>query len=219
MDRKKTQREESTGKAARRDPDYRASGALPNPASSKPQIPFPSWLRRFMLGFTAFYAFVCLAIGVYSLYGQYMVVEPAREALEDGSSDSMTSALDRLSTPHVFSGYAPWHGFGSERSEKLAVSVNEIVARGEEYTEDQLSVLVRWASFWITAAEEHKVNGDVPWVEGDAVVLRSLLDRWDNALSTSKIFMIYLALVALIFGSLFLVYRRKNLFEKIGLIN
>ena len=211
-----TKKKKSSGKAARRDAGCRLSGVLPDPAPVKPQIPFPSWLRRFMLGFVGFYALLCLAIGVYSLYGRYVVVEPARQALEDGSPESMALALDLLHTPHVFSGYAPWHGFGSERSEKLAEDINDIVASGEEYSEERLSVLVRWASFWITAAEEHKVKGDVPWVEGDAVVLRSLLDRWDNAISTSTVFMIYLGLVALIFAGLFLVYWKKNLFEKIG---
>ena len=205
MDGKKPQKKKSTDKAAK-----------PDPAPLKPQIPFPSWLRRFLLGFVAFYALLCLTIGVYTLYGRYLVVEPASEALEDGSPESMALALDLLSTPHVFSGYAPWHGFGSERSEKLATDITKVVASGEEYSEDRLSVLVRWASFWITAAEEHKIQGDVTWVEGDAVVLRSLLDRWDNAISTSIVFMIYLGFVALIFGGLFLIYRRKNLFEKIG---
>lgn len=211
-----TKKQKSTTKVAKQDPDVRMSGAFPDSAPVKPRIPFPSWLRRFILGFTAFYVLLCLAIGAYTLYGRYSVVEPARQALEDGSPESMALAHDLLSTPHVFSGYEPWHGFGTERSEKLAASINEIVARGEEYTEDRLSVLVRWASFWITAAGEHKVQGDVPWVEGDAVVLQSLLDRWDNAISTSRIFMIYLGIVALIFGGLFLVYWKKNLFVKIG---
>ncbi len=178
--------------------------------------PTPIWLRRFILGFAAFYGVLFLAIGGYSLYGRYRVIEPAREALEDGSPEALASALELLRDPHVFSGYAPYHGFGNEKSKELAETVADLVARGEARTDAQQQEMVRWASHWIAAVETHKIKGDVPWFDGDKVVLYSLLDRWENGLATSRMVMIYLALVALIFGAIYLVYWKKKLFDKIG---
>ena len=178
--------------------------------------PTPVWLRRFILGFAGFYGFLFLAIGGYTLYGRYAVVEPAREALEDGSPEALARALDILRDPHVFSGYAPYHGFGNDKSKKLAGDVADLVALGVPYTAEQQTELVRWASHWIAAAETHKVKGDVEWLDGDKIVLHSLLDRWENGLATSRMAMVYLGIVAMIFGGLFLVYWKKKLFDKIG---
>jgi len=169
-----------------------------------------------MLGFAALYALLCLGFGAYTLYGHMGVVAPAREALADGSPEALTTALGHLRTPHVFSGYAAYHGFGDDKAKELADAVDGVVARGEPYTEKQRGQLIRRASHWMAAVEKHKVEGDVPWVEGDAAVLASLLERWENALATSRVFMIYLAVIALIFGALFIVYQRKKLFERIG---
>ena len=178
--------------------------------------PTPIWLRRFILGFAAFYGVLFLAIGGYSLYGRYRVIEPAREALEDGSPEALARALELLRDPHVFSGYEPYHGFGNEKSKELAETVADLVARGEAGTDARQKEMVRWASHWIAAVETHKIKGDVPWLDGDKVVLYSLLDRWENGLATSRMVMIYLALVALIFGGIYLIYRKKKLFDKIG---
>ncbi|MFH1533006.1 MAG: hypothetical protein ABIK09_19960 [Pseudomonadota bacterium] len=189
----------------------------PEPARGDPfPTPTPLWLRRFILGFAGFYGILFIVFGGYSLYGRYGVVEPAREALEDGSPEALARALEILRDPHVFSGYAPYHGFGNDRSKELAETVDGVVARGEAYTDAQQTELIQWASYWIAAVETHKVHGDVPWSDGDKVVLQSLIDRWDNGIANTRMVMIYLALVALVFGSLYLVYRRKKLFDKIG---
>jgi len=178
--------------------------------------PTPIWLRRFILGFAAFYGIMFLVIGGYSLYGRYGVVGPAREALEDGSPEALTRALGLLEDPHVFSGYAPYHGFGNDKSKELAETVDGLVASGAPYTDAQQTEMIRWASHWIAAVETHKVQGTVPWLDGDKIVLQSLIERWDNGIANSRMVMIYLALVALVFGSLYLVYWRKKLFDRIG---
>ena len=187
-------------------------------SSSKPEFPTPTplWLRRFILGFAAFYGILCLTFIAYSLYGRYGVVEPAREALADGSPEALAKAVDLLQDSHVFSGFEPYHGFGSDQAEELAESVERLVAAGEPYTDKQRAQMVQWASHWVAAAQTHKVQGDVPWVEGDAAVLASLLERWENALATSRVFLIYLAIVALVFLGLFVIYWRKGFFERIG---
>jgi hypothetical protein len=178
--------------------------------------PTPRWLRRFILGFAGFYALLFLLMGGYGLYGAYAVVDPARAGIEDGSPDALAKALDALRDPHVFSGYAPYHGFGNDKSKVLFETVDELVARGQDYTPAQQKELLRWASHWIAAVETHKVEGDVPWLAGDVVVLQSLLERWENGLATSRMFMIYLGLVALIFGALYAIYRRMKYADKIG---
>lgn len=177
--------------------------------------PTPRWVRRFILGFAAFYGLLFLTMGVYGLYGRHVVIEPARAALEEGSPEAYARALDLLREPHVFSGYAPYHGFGNERSEELAQTVDGLVARGEDYSPAQQKELLRWASHWIAAAETHKVRGDLPWLAGDVKVLESLLERWENGLANSRMVMIYLAIVAMIFGALYVIYRRKKLADRI----
>ncbi len=178
--------------------------------------PTPRWLRRFILGFASFYGLLFLLMGGYSLYGKYAVVDPAHAAIEDGSPAALAEALDVLRAPHVFSGYAPYHGFGNDKSKELSETVDALVARGQDYTPAQQKELLRWASHWIAAVETHKVQGDIPWLAGDVKVLHSLLERWENGLATSRMFMIYLALVALIFGALYVVYWRMKYADKIG---
>ena len=187
-------------------------GEAPDPFPT----PTPLWLRRFLMGLAGFYGALCLSFGAYTVYGQFLVVAPAREAIADGSPEALTRALGILETPHLFSGYAPYHGFGGDKAKEVADAVDGVVAAGTPYTEAQQQELLRWASYWLTAAETHKVQGKVPWLPGDALVLTSLMERWENALATSRVFLIYLALVAVIFGGLFLVYRRKKLFDRIG---
>lgn len=187
----------------------RTTGADPFPT------PTPRWLRQFILGFSSFYGLLFLTMGAYGLYGRYAVVEPARQALEEASPEAYARALDLLREPHVFSGYAPYHGFGNDRSKEIAATVDELVAGGKDYTPAQQKELLRWASHWIVAAEDHRVKGGQPWLAGDVEVLESLLERWDNGLANSRMVMIYLAIVAMIFGGLYLVYWRKNLADRI----
>ncbi|MBM4372666.1 MAG: hypothetical protein FJ098_13480, partial [Deltaproteobacteria bacterium] len=176
-------------------------------------VPFETWLRRLLAGLVISFGLLFLALAGYAVRGRYAVVLPANAALERGD---LVRALDLLEEPHLFSGYAPWHGFGPGRAAALADAVEGLVVSGQDYGEKQLPQLVGNASFWITAAREHRVQGVVPWVPGDEVILRSLLSRWENAQRNTVVTLVYLGVVVAILGALLFAYLRFDLFRRIA---
>ena len=168
------------------------------------------------MGLAALATFICLAMWAYNLYGRYFVVEPAGVILHSGADDQLPEAVRLMETPHIFAGYEPYHGFGTPKASKMFEQVKGLMAKGGDYSERHMLLLSHRIAYYVPAFIELKVDGAVPIVSKDRQVLMSLHDRWNNAVRTGFVFSVYMTLVATILSTVFLVYRRKKLWEKLG---
>ena len=183
--------------------------------SGKAEQIFPAgWLRRFMLGLAAAAGTIALLLWLYSLWGWVAIVQNSQEALDRGDDDGLKEAVVILETPHVFAAYEAYHGFGTEKAEARADHVTRIVARGSDYSDDELGLLVRQIAYYIPAFLENKERGTVPLVPGDRTIIESLLQRWENALHSGIAFAIHASLVTLLFTILFLAYLKLGHFQR-----
>ncbi len=186
--------------------------------SDQPQQPLyaPEWLDRFLLGLAALAAFICIAMWAYNLYGRYFVIQPAEVILNSGADDQLPEAVRLMETPHIFAGYEPYHGFGTPKGATTFEQVKMLMAKGRDYSERDTRRLSHRIAYYIPAFIELKVDGAVPIVSKDRQVLLSLHNRWKNAVRTGFVFSIYMTLVASILVTVFVVYHRKKLWEKLG---
>ncbi len=174
----------------------------------------PGWLRRFLLGLAAAAGTIALLLWVYSLWGWVAIVQNSHEAIDRGDADGLKQAVVVLESPHIFAAYEAYHGFGTEKAEARFDHVGRIVARGTDYSEDELSLLVRQVAYYIPAFLESKERGSVPLVPGDRVIIESLLGRWENALHSGIAFAIHASLVTILFTILFVVYLKLGHFQR-----
>ena len=174
-----------------------------------------NWLKKFLIALTAIFGTLALALWLYGLWGYVGVVAPAREALITEDDDRLKETLISLSTPHLFAGFEPYYGFGTDKGAAMNERVSALVATGAEYTPAQVRFLTRQVAFFIPAFVESKVDGKIPIVAGDRAVISNLEIRWANALHTGIVFAIHLTIISLIIGTLLLVYVRFNLFDGI----
>ncbi len=176
---------------------------------------FPAgWLRRFLLGLAAAVGTIALLMWLYSLWGWVAIVQNSHEALDRGDEDGLKQAVVVLESPHIFAAYEAYHGFGTEKAEVRADHVARIVARGTDYSDDELGLLVRQVAYYIPAFLENKGEGSVPLVPGDRTVIESLLERWENALHSGIAFALHASLVALLLTVLFLAYLKLGHFQR-----
>lgn len=186
-------------------------------ADQRPQSLYPAeWLDRFLMGLAALAAFICLAMWTYNLYGRYFVVQPAEVILHSGADDRLAEAVRLMETPHIFAGYEPYHGFGTQKASRTFEQVKRLMAAGNDYSERDMLLLSHRIAYYVPAFIELKVDGAVPIVGKDRQVLMSLHSRWENAVRTGFVFSIYMTLVATILSTVFLVYHRKKLWERLG---
>jgi hypothetical protein len=178
----------------------------------------PGWLRRFLFGLAAIYlGLVVLFLG-YDIWSGLAVIGPAEEALSSAPPDH-AAAWERLEHPHFFSGYEAWHDFGTDNAQKQASRIDIMLAADRPYTDREIQDLKHHASYWIPAFKKHKLEGSVSIQAGDIAVLESLLERWQNARTVTRKFMVYLLLISMITGGLYLLYRRFKLWDRIGPID
>jgi hypothetical protein len=175
----------------------------------------PRFLQRFLVGLVFCAGAICAAFWLYSAWGYAAVVQPARAALETGTDEGVKEALLTMESPHIFAGYDPYHGFGDDKAPARAERVRGIVGRGGAYSSREERLLVRGIAYYIPAFIEHKINGQVALVGQDRTIVKSLLERWANALRSGVFFAIHATLVSLLFGALFLIYRRFGLMRRI----
>jgi hypothetical protein len=172
------------------------------------------WLRRFLAALVLGFAGIAAALWIYAAWGYVGVVSGAREALALGTDDGVRQAVTLLETPHIFSGYEPFHGFGPAKTAEWSERASAVVGRGREYSEREEQLLTRGIAYYIPAFLEHKVAGTVPLVAGDRRLAEGLLERWDNALRNGMALALHLSLVALIMAGLLMAYRKLRLFER-----
>lgn len=183
--------------------------------AGKQELFFPSgWLRRFLLGLAATGGTIALLLWLYSLWGWVAIVQNTQEALARGDDDGLKQAVVVLETPHLFSAYEAFHGFGPEKALVRSEYVARIVARGTDYTDEERGLLVRQVAYYIPAFLESKERGAVPLVPGDRTIIASLLGRWENALHSGIAFAIHASLVTLLFSILFVAYLKLGLFQR-----
>lgn len=173
-----------------------------------------NWLRHFLLGMVLTAGTIALLMWGYSLWGYLAVVQSSRDGLARGDDRGVKEAVAALETPHIFSGYEPYHGFGTEKGAERAQRIATIVGRATEYTLDEQALLIRQVAHYVPAFLEHKVAGTVPLVSGDREIVATLLQRWENALASGIAFAIHASLVSLLLGLLFLAYVKFNLFAR-----
>lgn len=184
--------------------------------SSAPQPFSTNWLKNFMLGLCATAGTIALLLWLYSLWGYLAVVSPSREGLATEDDAGLKEAVVALASPHIFSGYEPYHGFGTPKGKKRSERIDAIVARGEPYSEDELAYLIRQVAYFVPAFIKHKVDGQVTVLPGDRAVTRTLLERWENALANGMALAIHLTIVALMFSGLFLAYLKLGHFRRLA---
>ena len=176
----------------------------------------PEWLNRFLMGLAALATIICISMWAYNLYGRYFVLDPALVILQSGADDQLSEAVRLMESPHIFAGYEPYHDFGTDKAAKTHQQVKGLMALGRDYSDREMRRFSHRIAHYLPAYIELKVEGTVPVVSKDRYVLLSLYDRWDNAVRSGFIFSTYMTLVAAILTTVFLVYRRKKLWEKLG---
>jgi len=175
-----------------------------------------NWLQKFMVVLVSMFALLCVSMWTYSLWGYLAVVSPAEELLSIDEDASLKYALDELSYPHIFAGYEPYYGFGTEDAARLNKRIVKLVGLGRDYSPAQVKYLTRQIAFYIPAFQKLKIAGNTRIVSGDRAVITNLLTRWKNALRTGVIFSIHLTIVSLMLGGLLFVYFRFRLFDKVA---
>ena len=172
------------------------------------------WLRRFLAGLAITFASLALAMWLYSLWGHTQVVKPAATQLASDDPAVYSLAVSTMETPHIFSGYDPYHGFGTEAGARRFESVKTLVSRGRAYSDREKGHLIRGIAHYIPAFIEAKIDGNTPVVEGDKEIISSIYARWDNALRTGIVFAIHLTIASLLMGLLFFLYWNLKLFSR-----
>jgi hypothetical protein len=172
------------------------------------------WLRKFLAGLVIVFGTLALAMWLYSLWGHLSVVGPAAAQLASDDTAVYSQAVRTMETPHIFSGYDPYHGFGTEAGARRFESTRAILAKGRAYSEREKRHLIQGIAFYIPAFIESKLEGEVPVVEGDKEVIASLHSRWENALTSGVFFAIHLTIAAVILGLLLFLYWKLNLFAR-----
>lgn len=180
-----------------------------------PRIFSPGWLRRFLFGLAGAFAVLAIVMWVYNAWAWLAVARPASLEINEGTPEGLKSALARLETPHVFSGYEPWHDFGDPNGKVLLEKVIGILAKGREYTPTEIRFLSKNIAWYVPAFRKTRIDSGVPVVEGDRSVISTLLDRWLNAHHTGIVFAVYLTIAAALLGTLCFLYVKLDLFRKL----
>lgn len=172
------------------------------------------WLRKFLAGLAITFAALALTMWLYTLWGHLAVAKPAAKQLASEDPAVYSQAVRTLETPHIFSGYDPYHGFGTEAGERRFQSTRAILAKSQAYSEREKSHLIQGIAFYIPAFIESKLEGETPVVDGDKEVIASLYSRWENALASGMALAIHFTIAALVLGSLLFLYWKLNLFSR-----
>ncbi|MBM4355188.1 MAG: hypothetical protein FJ109_15630 [Deltaproteobacteria bacterium] len=186
------------------------------PAPAPPSAFAPGFLRRFLAGLPLAAGILALGLWGYALWGWQAVDGPAREALDRGDDAGVVEAVRLMETSHVFAGYEPYHGFGPKSAPEMLDEARRIVGRAAPYSPAETRWLGRNIAFYIPAVLELKGEGGVPLVPGDRELAEGLRTRWDNALHSNCELAAHMTLVTLLLGVVWFVYRKYNLYDRIG---
>lgn len=176
----------------------------------------PGWLGSFLVWLPLTAGAMAAGLWCYALWGFLAVERPARMALERGDDAGIIEAVGHMETSHIFAGYEPYHGFGPKSAAPTFEDVRTVVGRGTSYSPAETAWLVRNIAYFVPAFLELKGEGKVSIVSGDRKLAEGLLDRWENALFSNVALATHLTLVALLLGLVWFLYRKYNLYEKLG---
>lgn len=166
-----------------------------------------SWLTRFLLGLAATFAALALVFSVYNLW-IVSATSTAQQSIAKGDLTSLTQAVATLSSPHLFAGYEPYHGFGRESAGQFQRKAEAILASHADYAEADLAFLIHRPDHYLAAWSQER-NDQNPPVPGDTVVLTSIVSRQLNAVSNTWVFIGYFVIVAGLMATVYLIYRRR----------
>jgi hypothetical protein len=188
----------------------------PGASPPSPQRPYPrGWLKRFLWGLFGTFALLAVAMWGYNLYWDFAVAFPAINAIQSESDDAVMEAAADFMSPHIFSGYQPYTGFGPERAGKVEKSVRKIMSRGTDYLSAEVSFLAHSPSHYVSLFNELKIEGGMAPVHGDREVLMTVALRLDNAVHSGYVFSLHLTLVALLLGLVVFLYYRLRLWDRV----
>lgn len=186
------------------------AGTPPPSVMADPTLALPdsrAWIQRFLLIVLLVFFSLALLLSAYNLYMGSQSTK-AEAAISTGGLDGYAQAVSTLSSPHLFAGYEPYHGFGRESATAWLEKTQQILESGRDYTPEELGFLIHRADFYLAAFPEVR-TADNPPVAGDATVLNSLLQRNTHAIGNAWVAVAYLLTVTAILFVPWILYRRK----------
>ena|GEM_PF-6274382 len=198
------------GKKSKRVEIGAVDAAAAAPVESDPRLEHAmtqQWLTRFLLGFSGLFLFLAISFAIYNLVLSSRG-DDARQYIDKGGVEAYSSAVEILSSPHVFAGYEPYHGFGKESSKKWQAEAEEILAGGADYSAEELGFLIHRVDHYLTAWWLERSANNPP-VAGDKVVLLSALDRYTMAIRNAWMFVGYATIVSLLVFLTWFIYRLR----------
>jgi hypothetical protein len=174
----------------------------------------PLWLRNFLFALFAVFLFLAVSLWLYNWRKDAQVFD-AMVALQSEGDEALARVLDTFDSPHLFAGYETYHGFGPDWTPKMYDRARAIVAAGRDYTSPEMDWLAHQVAFTLPALREVKVEGKVPFVEGDRLVLLTVVERWENAVHAGWLMAAHLTLVTFLLGLVAWLYARFRLWERL----
>jgi len=132
----------------------------------------------------------------------------------------MLQCVDKLVSPHIYSGYEAYTGFGPQRTLAPAQRALTILREAtHDYSADEQTFLIHEVPYYLAAFQELKASREVPLVPGDRIVISTVLLRHTNAVRSGFAFSIYASLSALLFAAVAWSYLRGGLLRKLSALD